>query len=276
MTQSLLEHLDDVTRAVTGAARILLLLDFDGTLAPIVERPELAKLPQATRSLLLALDAEPRVSVAVISGRSLADLRKRVGLELIFAGNHGLEIEAPGLTFRPPDLTGTQPLMPTLASDLSKRLAAINGVLVENKGPSLSIHYRNVNDERVADVLDAVTSAWTPHSQLLELHKGKKVLEIRPRVEWNKGKAAQWILEHVGDEGVLPVCIGDDTTDEDIFRALPDSISIKVGEEDTAARYRVSTPEQVRLFLHEILTAVQNAGSANSPRNHVTRNEDFA
>jgi len=269
LTQSLLEHLDDVTRAVTGAARILLLLDFDGTLAPIVERPELAKLPQATRSLLLALDAEPRVSVAVISGRSIADLRERVGLALIFAGNHGLEIEGPGLMFRPPDLTDTLSLMPTLASDLSKRLAAINGVLIENKGPSLSIHYRNVNDERVADVLDAVTSAWTPHSQLLELHMGKKVVEIRPRVEWNKGKAAQWILEHVGDERVLPVCIGDDTTDEDIFRALPDSISIKVGEEDTAARYRVLTPEQVRLFLHEILTAVQNAGSANSPRNHV-------
>ncbi len=264
LTQPLFEHLDDVKRALIGAKRILLLLDFDGTLAPIVEKPELAKLPEQTSALLLALNAEPRVSIAVISGRSLADLRERIGLELIFAGNHGFEIEGPGLTFHPPDLTGTRLLMLTLANDLSHQLAKIDGVLIENKGPTLSVHYRKVNVKMVATILGTVASVFTPYSRLLELHEGKKVLEIRPRVEWNKGKAAQWILEHVEDGRVIAVCIGDDTTDEDIFRSLPGSISIKVGKEDTAARYRISTPEEVRFFLQEILTVVQNTGCTGS------------
>jgi trehalose 6-phosphate phosphatase len=243
---------------VASSRRILLLLDFDGTLAPIVERPELAKLPEETRSLLLALNVEPRVTVAIISGRSLADLRRHVGLETIYAGNHGLEIEGRGLTFQSPDISSARPVLAKFASELGGRMTAIHGAFIENKGPTLSVHYRAVEDAQVPLVLNAVESVYAQYARLLEVHHGKKVLEIGPRVGWNKGEAARWILKQFGQEGVLAVCAGDDRTDEDIFKALPDSISIKVGEGATAARYRVLGPLELHGVLQTIYAAVCN------------------
>lgn len=244
---------------MASSRRILLLLDFDGTLAPIVERPELAKLPEETRSLLLALNVEPRVIVAIISGRSLADLRQHVGLETIYVGNHGLEIEGRGLTFQSPDISSARPVLAKFASELGGRITAIHGAFIENKGPTLSVHYRAVEDAQVPLVLNAVKSVYAQYARLLEVHHGKKVLEIGPRVGWNKGEAARWILKQFGQEGVLAVCAGDDRTDEDIFKALPDSISIKVGEGATAARYRVRGPLELHGVLQTIYAAVCDA-----------------
>jgi trehalose 6-phosphate phosphatase len=263
LTQPLSEHLDEVRRAVAGSRRILLLLDFDGTLAPIVERPELAKLPEETRSLLFALNAEPRVSVAIVSGRSLADLRQHVGLETIYAGNHGLEIEGRGLRFQSPDISSARPVLAKFASELGGRLTAIHGAFIENKGPILSIHYRATEDAQIPLVLNAVESVYVRYTDVLELHHGKKVLEIGPRVRWNKGEAALWILKQLGQDGVLAVCAGDDRTDEDIFVALPDSISIKVGEGATAARYRVLGPVEMHGVLQTIYAAVRDANTSS-------------
>jgi len=261
-TRLILEHLDEIRQTAGNARRILLLLDFDGTLAPIVESPGLAKLPEQTRSLIIKLNQEPRVTVAIISGRALSDLRQRIGLDLIYAGNHGLEIEGPGLHFQAPDLSHARLALDKAASDLAVRLQSVDGVLIENKGASLSIHYRRAAPSSIPVILSAVESACAPYAHLVELHHGKKVFEVRPNVKWNKGTAAQWILRQLGDEGILPVCIGDDKTDEDIFRALPASISIKVGDGPTAARYRVSSSDQVRDVLQEIYALVKQRDSA--------------
>jgi trehalose 6-phosphate phosphatase len=253
----LLEHLDEVKQALMAAPQILLVLDFDGTIAPIVETPELAKLPEATRSVLDLLNREPGVTLAIISGRALADVKRRVGIDLIYAGNHGLEIEGPGMSFRYPGLAKTEPILDKIAVDLAEGLKSIRGVLIENKRSSLSIHFRQVDDSKIPLVLKAVESACIPSEDSVELHGGKKVLEVRPKVDWNKGKAVEWILRQVGAEGTLPICIGDDKTDEDMFRALPSSVSIKVGSEPTTARYRVSDPDEVRFILYEILGQIR-------------------
>lgn len=257
MTRLLSEHFDEVRQAIVGARRILLLLDFDGTLAPIVERPEMAKLSRETLSLLARLNREPRATTAIISGRALFDLKQRVGMNLIYAGNHGLEIEGHGLNFEHPSLPHARPVIGRLASDLADALGPIDGVFVENKGLSLSIHYRRTDDSRIAEVVRVVESARAPYAYWVDLRYGKKVLEVRPKVQWDKGKAALWILRHLGDEGVLPVCMGDDATDEDIFQSLPISISIKVGDEPTAARYRVPGPDEVFAILQRICAWIE-------------------
>ena len=106
--------------------------------------------------------------------------------------------------------------------------------------------------------MKAVELACAQYPDLLELHYGKKVLKVRPKVKWDKGKAAPWILQHAADKNTLLICVGDDETDEDIFQALPFSIAIRVGDEATAARYRVSNPDQVRAVLYEIDAPIAN------------------
>ncbi|MHB1022895.1 MAG: trehalose-phosphatase [Acidobacteriaceae bacterium] len=252
MTRLLLEHFEEVEQAIARSRRILLLLDFDGTLAPIVARPELAALPEGMRSLLQQINEDERVEVAVISGRALVDLKPRVGLDLIYAGNHGLEIEGHGLAFHGLDLSRATPALEKVIATLQDSLQSVEGALIENKGATLSIHYRAVAEARVPEVVSAVESACAEDADLLEVHHGKKVLEVRPKVQWNKGEASRWILQQLGSKGTLVISMGDDRTDEDIFKALPESISIKVGEGETFAQYRVSGPEDVLVVLRRI------------------------
>jgi len=248
----LLEHLDEVKYALRSARHVFLVLDFDGTIAPIVQTPELAQLPEDTRSILNCLNGERFVTLAVVSGRALADVRRRVGIDLIYAGNHGLEIEGSGISFRYPGLVVTESILGTIASGLAAALQSVEGVLIENKGSTLSIHVRRVDEAEVPLVCEAVESACLPFQGSVELHSGKKIFEVRPKVDWNKGKAVEWILRQLDIDGTLAICIGDDKTDEDMFRALPSSLSIKVGSEPTAARYRVSDTNEVRIILHEM------------------------
>lgn len=252
MTRLLFEHFEEVEQAIARAPHVFLLLDFDGTLAPIVARPELAVLPDEVRTLLQQLNLSSRADVAVISGRALPDLKQRVGLDLIYAGNHGLEIEGHGLQFQGLDLSRVMPALQAVIATLLDALQSVPGALMENKGATLSIHYRAVEDASVQDVVHAVEAACAKYADVLEVHHGKKVVEVRPKVEWGKGEASRWILQHLGNAATLTVSMGDDRTDEDIFKALPDSISIKVGDGETAAKYRVAGPEDVRAVLLRI------------------------
>jgi len=154
----------EIAPRLEAAGHILLLIDYDGTLLPIVERPELAILPQRTRGLLREVMGRRNFTVGIISGRALNDLKNRVGLEdLIYAGNHGLEIEGPGLRFVNPTAEEARPALQLLDQALSKEMGAIRGALVENKGLSLSVHYRLVEES-------------------LRTASGKKVYEVRPAV----------------------------------------------------------------------------------------------
>jgi trehalose 6-phosphate phosphatase len=202
---------------------MVLLLDFDGTLAPIVDRPELAAMPELTRRALERLMARPGVQVAVVSGRGLADVRDLAAIPgIAYAGNHGMEIHGPGIERIHPEAAAARPVLERAAAELGDALAAIPGAFVEDKVLTLSVHHRLTPRDRVAEVHGIVRRIAEP-LQGVHLTEGKEVLEVRPNVDWNKGKAVLFLLEQMRPPSGTPILyFGDDRTDEDAFRALAD------------------------------------------------------
>jgi trehalose-phosphatase len=264
-----LEHLlsvwPKIAKQLIDARRILLLTDYDGTLTPIVERPELANLPESTRLMLEALAQRYDFTVGVISGRALADLKDKVGISgIIYAGNHGLEIEGPGISFVNPVAEELKPIFRVMHYVLSRTLGTIKGVLVENKGLSLSVHYRLTGERKATEVEKIVKKVvgGAEAAGQAKITSGKKVYEVRPAVTWDKGKAVKLLMKKYGKggrkSGLLPMYFGDDLTDEDGFRVIENygsGISVFVGEEDqqSAARYFLKSPAEVATFLDMLL-----------------------
>ncbi|HEX7363579.1 MAG TPA: trehalose-phosphatase [Dehalococcoidia bacterium] len=256
----LLDEWTNVARRFKAAEYILLLIDYDGTLTPIVNRPELAVLSSDTRKLLRKLAKNRHYIIGIISGRALSDLKSKIGLDdLIYAGNHGLEIEGLGSSFLEPVAAEMQPLFDMLHRALSATTRSIRGVFVENKGLTLSVHYRMAEakeEDKVKDVFQKVTDPLHVTGRI-RITQGKKVYEIRPPVDWNKGKAVTWLMAKLKDSSkkrrILPVYLGDDLTDEDAFNVVNKihGISIVVGEDniDSVAQYFLKSPEEVTYFL---------------------------
>jgi len=234
---------------------LLVALDFDGTLAGIERRPDEATIPEPTREAISKLAARPNVEVAIVSGRELADVRERVGLEetasISYAGNHGLEIHADEYEVHPVAETAEREI-DAICDLLTDRLADIDGVIVENKGVTATVHHRLVADEDVPAVESAVESLVAARDDV-RLTTGKDVLELRPEVEWDKGEAVRELHDELvpDDEHWLPMYVGDDTTDEAAFSVLADrGLGVKVGHDPgTEAPYRVADPESVRTVL---------------------------
>lgn len=242
--------------SLVAAGRVLLFLDFDGTLAPIVARPELAALSERSRKALQVLSRLQNATVAIVSGRELGDLRARIGLPLIYAGNHGLEIQGPGFEFRAPGIEPAIAAFDAIQPRLAQRLRDIPGALIENKGLTLGAHFRLVAPPEKALVEQIVTRIADPYLDVIRLHQGKEIVELRPRTEWNKGMAARWIRDRLGADGLFTLCAGDDVTDEDMFRALPQAFSVKVGSGPTAARFQVAEPEAISRLLEWVAAAL--------------------
>lgn len=236
---------------------LALFLDYDGTLAPIVPRPEDARMPDPIRQLVQQLAGH--CQVAIVSGRDRADVENLVGLkELIYAGSHGFDITGPGgLNMQHREGKSYLPDLDNAVQELQHRLGEVQGVKIERKKYAIAVHYRNVPPERVHLVQGAVHQIGQD-SERLKISTGKKVLELRPDIDWHKGKAVAWIMEalKLNGEQVLPVFIGDDITDEDAFRSLPGhGMGILVGDhgEATGARYRLEDIGQVEEFLRGLL-----------------------
>lgn len=264
-----LEHLfsiwEDVTPRLAAAEHILLLSDYDGTLCPIVRSPELAKLPEKTRELLRVLAHEARFTVGVISGRSLEDLEEKVGIEdIIYAGCHGLEMEGPGLSFAIPHAREIRATLQALYQTLAKSLISIDGALVENKGLTLSVHYRLVKENEIPKVkstFEREINSLLSQKKIIIIF-GKKVYEVRPALSWDKGKAIDLLLSR-NKTRTLPIFLGDDLTDEDGFKAVKkySGISIFVGKEneETCARYFLKSPGEVGKFLEMLVHLTSSA-----------------
>jgi trehalose 6-phosphate phosphatase len=235
------------------AGRIFVGLDFDGTLAPIVPHPDDAVLPEGMRAVLARLGARPDTLVAILSGRGLADVRARVDVPgLYFAGNHGLEIEGPGITRLDPVAAQARPELERIAVACRHELADVPGAIVEDKGASLSVHYRLVAERdaraRVRETVRAIAAAH----EGVRVQGGKMLVEVRPDVAWHKGAALTYLRRALSDGVDIPALfIGDDRTDEDAFRALgPNGWGIVVAEmlpaqPDTAARAWLRDPAEV-------------------------------
>jgi trehalose 6-phosphate phosphatase len=236
---------------IKAAPRLYLCLDFDGTLTPIVSHPTGAHLPARTHRLLTRLSEDAGTTIAVLSGRALSDLRSRIPVKgVILAGNHGLEIEGRGLRFADPASKYRDGLA-QLRTDLEVRLSKILGCWVEDKGLTLCVHYRQVEENCLQAVHDAVKEATAPLNDWLLVAPGKCIWDLRPSTAANKGAAALWIQSQLGLQDALTVAMGDDTTDEDLFRAFPNDLTIHVGAAAaTAARYCVAGPAEALEFLH--------------------------
>jgi trehalose-phosphatase len=232
--------------------RILLFLDFDGTLTPIVPEPSAAYMSEDMRSVLSDLASRQTIDLAVISGRALGDIISRVDIEgLIYAGNHGLEICGGSLLFEEPTALSLRPTLNFLAECLSFSIARIPGAFVEDKGMTLSVHYRQVPAAYQEELEQTISVSLIPYHGLFSPFRGRKVIEICPLVDWHKGKAVQWIADHIGDSDSISVYLGDDTTDEDAFEDLANGIAVKVGEDSvTSANYYLKDPVEVLGFLH--------------------------
>lgn len=231
--------------------RLLLLFDYDGTLSPIVARPEDASLPSQTRRSLAAMAGHPRCIAGIVSGRSLTDLRHMVGIPgLVYAGNHGMEIEGPRLRFTHPDAVSARAVLEQVCSTLASDLQHIPGVLVEDKGLTLTVHYRGIPEGRIAEVEAATAEATAPHlkSGQLRLTRGKKVVEVRPDIPWDKGRAIRRIREAY-DDRPFPAYFGDDRTDEDGFAVVQEmgGLAVFVGKsrQGTVALYQLDSPSEV-------------------------------
>ncbi len=234
----------------------LLLLDFDGTLAKIARTPQEAVLRRGTQELLGRLSRSPKYRLAVISGRSLKDLRTFLPLRnIVCAGNHGLELSGRGyrLPGKIAEAKKLNPLLWLLARKLKKVLSDVPGAVVEDKGYTLSIHFRNVPKKCLSAFSRAVAGIQREHAHWPFVWKeGKRVREVRPSVSWDKGDMASYLSKRF--PSALPLVLGDDVTDEDMFRALARrGVTIRVGRSRRSrAKYYVESTREVGRFLEEL------------------------
>lgn len=251
-------------------------LDYDGTLTPIVRRPQLAFLDKKMRMEIENLLQYCKLTV--VSGRGLEDVRERVGVRDIgYAGSHGFDIEdRDGTRFEATDREAVWTLLNQAASHIRALLLNVDGVQIEQKRFSLAVHYRSVASGEIAQVRHVVEQVLGGIPGL-EMSSGKMVFDIRPAIDWHKGRAVEWFLARLGasrlgaDAGeVFALYFGDDTTDEDAFRVLGErGIGIYVGDdkESSAADYQLRDPEAVCRFLQMLNSALRGTQkSAEDPR----------
>lgn len=257
----LFRYWDSVEKKIQGKF-IFLFLDFDGTLSPIVSHPNKAKISIEVKNLLEAISRKSGYKVAIISGRSLDDIKKRVGTRnLIYSGNHGLEVEGPKIKHSPAISEEYKKALKNIKSELKRKLSKVRGILVEDKGLSLSLHFRQVRRNEI-NFIKTVFSEVTiipAVANRIKTRAGKKVLEVSPALRWDKGKIVLWLLARqklilYGKE-IIPIYIGDDLTDEDAFKSLKrQGITIFVGKNKPShAQFYLKNPQEVRDFLERML-----------------------
>ena len=249
---------DSFEKRLARAKHIFLCADFDGTIVPIRPRPEEASLCSGRRRLLEKISKLNSLSLGIISGRALKDIKEKIGLEgLIFAGNHGLEIAYKKRHFIYPAAKRHIPLIAKIARRLVKEVTHFPGAVLEEKALTLSLHYRLVKGRNLPRLKAVFLRVLRPYlaTGRLRLSRGKKVWELRPPNEWDKGKALLWLARKLRAKKALVIYIGDDLTDEDAFRALNriGGLSILVGRRKTSlARYYLKGTSDVQKFLREI------------------------
>ncbi len=247
---------------------VALFLDYDGTLVPIAPRPELAWLSDSTRFLLRSLSKW--VPVVFVSGRSLMDLRSRIRLRgMTYVGNHGLEIKGPGFRYQMEDAFHWRRFLKKVACQLQAELDSISGIFLEDKGYTLSVHYRQADTVSERNASRVLYRGLKPIMDLIQIRSGKSVWEILPPVEWDKGRAVTWILKRPEFQRRWPLYIGDDETDQDAFRSIRSKgIGIAVGshKKKNAAHFYFSDQLEVDKFLKWLLAqlSTKEHGQRNS------------
>ena len=276
-------HIQDLTNALDEAGVLVdrlgrrqpaVFLDYDGTLAPIVDRPEDALISDEMRDAVRRLAR--RWSVCVVSGRDRPVVQQLMGIDdLIVAGSHGFDIWSPsGGALERHEGGEYDQLLTQVTERLRELLGAVPGSLIEPKRSSVAVHYRLVEESWRTRVKAIVDGTIAEHSDELKLTPGKMVYEIQPRIDWDKGKAVLHLLEALGLDGaeVVPLYVGDDITDEHAFEALAGrGVGILVADADdpeaagrtTAAEFVVRNPREVQQLL-DLLAGLHERDDANA------------
>lgn len=238
----------DFLQQLKKAKVVFLFFDYDGTLTPIVKKPELATLPYKTKHLLKKLINQDWSKVAIISGRSLKDIKKLIGIKgIIYAGNHGLELEGSKLKYTNKRALMLKKYLDIIYNQLVEELKGYSKLLIEHKGLTLSVHYRiEKNKDRlkkIFKILNNITDSYVKQKKIRITH-GKKVVEIKPKISWNKGKIVLWLLKYFKQnspsKNTLSIYLGDDATDEDVFGVLRKrGIGIFVGDSKKKSRFHL-------------------------------------
>jgi trehalose 6-phosphate phosphatase len=250
--QHLLSSFGDFERLVRSKSLLFLATDFDGTLCPIADAPASVAIPRRISEVLQRLTRAQGTTVAIVTGRALDDIKERLPLDVVYAGNHGLEISGRGLQFRHPHAEAARRLLTQVCAGLELTLEPWDGAWVENKGLTVTVHYRRVPEADQNTLALAVRAHMQRFDTALGVRGGRKAIEIYPRANWNKGKAVEYIREQLQLVDALCVCIGDDETDETMFSMFPDDVSIRVQlETRSSARYYLDD-------CYEVLTALEH------------------
>ena len=253
---SALEQLREFGRRLQGRTAVVF-LDYDGTLTPIVSRPELARITPEMRALVGAL--ADRCPVAIVSGRSRGKVEEFLGLEnVIYAGGHGMDIAGPPESrLRLKAGREWRETMDGAHRKLAAALSGIPGAMVELNEYAVSVHYRLVNPTQIA-LVGAIVDRELRDFPKLRKVRGRMIWDIRPDIDWNKGRALLWIRERLGlhPGNSVAFYLGDDATDEDAFSALSEEdVGILVASRPrvTAARYSLANPSEVGRFLEGLI-----------------------
>jgi trehalose 6-phosphate phosphatase len=242
---------DDVLKG----RRPVVFLDYDGTLTPIVEHPDDAVLSEPMRRALRALaETHP---VAIVSGRDRRDVAAKVALdEIYYAGSHGFDIAGPN-GFHEERGAEFRSMLEVAAVELDEQLAAMSGAWVERKRYAVAVHYRQAAPDAEEAIRLIVEDLARRHPSL-RASGGKKIFEVRPNLEWDKGRAVLWLQEALGLTGdeFVPVYVGDDETDEDAFRVLEGGEGLGVvvdgSHRPTKASLALAGPDEVATFLDRL------------------------
>ncbi|KAB2046155.1 hypothetical protein ERO13_D01G176700v2 [Gossypium hirsutum] len=264
---SALSMLEQIVGASKGK-QIVMFLDYDGTLSPIVEDPDQAFMSTEMRAAVR--DVARYFPTAIVTGRCRDKVYSFVKLPgLYYAGSHGMDIKGPskrcknkksnpGILFQP--ASEFLPMIDEVYKALVERTKSIGGAKVENNKFCVSVHFRRVDEKSWGALAEQVRSVLNQYPKL-KLTQGRKVLEIRPTIKWDKGRALEFLLAALGygnSNDVLPIYIGDDRTDEDAFKVLRDrgqgfGIIVSKVPKETNASYTLQEPSEVKEFLRRLV-----------------------
>lgn len=252
------EHISkQIIHTIKSHHRIFLFLDYDGTLVSIKKTPALAVLSLSMTKLLKRLSSIKYTSLIIVTGRSYSDIKKLVRLKnVIIASNHGFQISSGKNKWIHPDVKQFLPLLKKILQSLKEALKKFPLTLIENKNITLTIHFRNVQNQSIPAIKKIISSTVQEYYSKFRTTTGKKIIEIRPNVVWDKGRAVLKVLTMLRSKKNKDtiVYIGDDKTDEDAFKVLQGvAITIRVGRSsNTHAEYYVRNPLEVQEFLEKV------------------------
>ncbi|MBI2330556.1 trehalose-phosphatase [Candidatus Daviesbacteria bacterium] len=250
------QDIEKITTLLRNGLPKVLFLDFDGTLAPIAKSPHLANISKKTQKLLQDLYQKPKIYLAIISGRRLGDLKNKVGVpNITYASKHGFKGKIQDKKFLYPVKKKQLNAIFKIKDELQNLADQFKGAFLEDKKIMLAFHFRAVEKDQVRQLKKSLEKILRKHQDngLIATTSGKKVLEILPRVSWNKGYFAEMLIGKIAGQtkkDPVGIVVGDDLTDEHMFQKLNKEITITVGiKQKSKAKYYLKDPEDVLKFL---------------------------